>query len=122
RILLTFVESANVLVRYDQDASGIGNGNHKMMRATENLPFTRQFELAALLLSGRAVLDRLLRGLVNFLWCDQYCCSGLHGPAGVDGQREGCCIHVARQIGNDYEVVAPKGIVVAFQSPTHSFQ
>src|SRR5215472_2839723 len=75
-----------------------------------------------LLLSRRAVLDRLLRGLVNFLWCDQYRCSGRHGPTGVDRQREGCCIHVARQIGNDYEVVAPKGIVVGFQSPTHFLQ
>src|SRR5262249_60766455 len=59
------------------------NANHKMMRAAENLPFTRQFELAALLLSWRAVLDCLLRGLVNFLWGDQYRCSWLHGPPGL---------------------------------------
>src|SRR5215469_4307056 len=83
-------ELALVLVRLDHVACCIVNANYKMMRATESLPFTRQFELAALLLSGRAVLDRLFRGLVNFLWCDQYRCSGLHGAAGVDGQREGC--------------------------------
>ena len=84
----------------------------------------REFELAAqILLSGWAILDRLhlLRGLVSLLWRDQYGYSRLHGSAGIDGQRQSRRVHVARQIRNDYEVVAPKGIIVSFQSSTRSF-
>src|SRR5215471_15435537 len=75
------------------------------------------------LLSGCAILDRLhlLRGFVSLLWRDQYCHSRLHGSAGIDDKRQGCSVHVARQIRNDYEVVAPKGIVVSFQTSTYSF-
>src|SRR5262249_19405770 len=75
-----------------------------------------------LLLSRRAVIDRLLRGPVNFLWGDQYRCPGRQGPAGVGGPREGCCVHLSRQMGNDYEVVVPKGIGLVVQSPTHFLQ
>src|SRR5262252_8437426 len=77
----------------------------------------------AVLFSGWAILDRLhlLRRLVSLLWRDQDCYSRVHGSAGIDGHRQGCCVHVARQIRNDYEVVAPKGIVVSFQSSTRCF-
>jgi hypothetical protein len=117
-------EIARALVRFDHVASFIENVNQDIMWTAVKVVFSRELELAAeLLLSGWAILDRLhlLRGLVSLLWRDQYGYSRLHGSAGIDGQRQGCRVHVARQIRNDYEVVAPKGIVVGFQSPTHSF-
>ena len=50
----------------------------------------------------------------------QYCHLRLHGSAGINGERQGCCVHVARQLRNDYEVVASKGIVVSFKSSARS--
>ena len=41
-----------MLVRFDHIASRIVNANHGIMWATENLTFTRQFELAALYFPG----------------------------------------------------------------------
>ena len=40
------------------------------------------------LLSWRAELNGSLRGLVNFLWSDQYCHSRFNGCGGVGGQRQ----------------------------------
>jgi len=40
------------------------------------------------LLSWRAELNGSLRGLVNFLWCDQYRHSRFNGCGGVGGQRQ----------------------------------
>src|SRR5262245_17109157 len=77
----------------------------------------------AVLFSRWAILDRfhLLRSFISLFWGDQYFHSRLHGSAGVDGKRQRCCVHVARQIRNDHEVVAPKGIIVRFQSSTRCF-
>jgi hypothetical protein len=49
---------------------------------------TRERTCAVALLSWRAELNGSLRGLVNFLWCDQYRHSRFNGCGGVGGQRQ----------------------------------
>ena len=117
------IELARVLVRLDH----IANPGHKRESRHDVSGCTRSFGSRSrtgrkVLFSGCAILDRLhpLRGFVSLLWRDQYCHSRPHGCAGIDGERQGCCVHVARQLRNDYEVVASKGIVVSFKSSARS--
>ena len=49
---------------------------------------TRERTCAVALLSWRAELNGSLRGLVNFLWGDQYRHSRFNGCGGVGGQRQ----------------------------------
>jgi len=76
---------------------------------------------AVALLSWRAELNGFLRGLVNFLWCDQYRHSRFNGCGGVGGHDSADASTLLGRSTMTTKSVVAKGIVEGFESPTQSF-